>query len=460
MSCPGGLRRLAAEPGVRLLCLTGAVWGYFFQANWAWLHKEPLGWPRLILGGAAIALALPSLGIVLGALLERLWGRSRRQFLACLGPVTAASAGVWLCLGYPQWSNGVLALTVICAVAAGLLAAWLRPGAGAALLMVLVFLAASGVYQHGQHTRYYDRASMERVLKGNADAPIRYRLLVPWAAQGLADALDVKPDEAVFGLRALANLAIFLVSARVLGLWVRGPWVWSGALLYLILAPFSYYFRYNTDEVEILGAWVLLWCAAWSGLKPLRRQVYAVITMLVFALNRETVLLLGPWFLALSLSRDGWGLKNPAWYAAAVMVLGVLAEQLLLVMAYGGDFQPNDYLTEENLGLLRQWLERIGPARRPAPWMESLSVLFVFCSGCWLVAAVFWRRLPKALSWGVAINFPWLILVQTFLGRYLETRQLYLLLPFVVGPLAVLLAQDEASAPVEPTGSPRAGDPA
>ena len=440
------MNRQTCGPWIVLLA-SGAALGYFSQTNWALDNHEALSLGRGLAGAAGGAVLFCALGLGISRLADRWLKPEPVAFWRGIAAALGAVGLLWLIPGMPQTDNGLLLASVLLALAAGLLAVWLHPRLTPAFFLLLILLAASCVLMHDQQTHYYDRVNVERVLAGNADAPTRYRLLMPWMAWGLSGLGGGNILWTETAIRIFATFALFLVSARVLALWLKGPLIWSAALFQLILIPFSYYYRNSTDELEILGAWLLLWCVAAPVLRPWARQAAILLVILVFALSRETIILLVPWLCACGIARDGWGLKNPAWRGAAAMVAGVLVEQFLMVLAYGADFEPTDYVTGENLDILKRWFLFLGPERLWQNWNQGLGVLLSFAAGTWLVAWLVRRRLPTPLRLGVWINFPLLFLVQTFLGRYLETRQLYLLMPFVVAPLVILLAgQGDAQA--------------
>lgn len=439
----------ARRPDAALLitALAGVVLGFFCQENWAQANREALGAARALLGALAGGLVLPALAWAWSRLWARPLRRLPREVLTPTAAALAAVAAAWLLPSWTVLDNGAMLAAVILALAAGAVMAGLHRGAGPALALLLVVLALAYVIWHHQLTGYYDRSCLEKIIKGNADAPLRYRLLLPWLSAGLANLFAISLDQAQFLLRCFVTFCVFALGARVCALFVKGPLIWATPFVQMALMPFSFQLRYYSDETEVLGVWLLLWAAART------RLAWSLVVVLVFALNRETLLLLGPWWFLTALALAGPERRGRVVLAAAAMVVGVMAEQALLVLAYGLDFQPGDYLSGENLALLGRWADFLSPRRLLLPATLKVDVWLGFMGGAWLAAIAFSRRLPLPLRLGLWINLPFLVLVQVFLGRCVETRQLFLLVPFITAAL-IHIIQSQAG-----TGAAASGEP-
>lgn len=421
-----------------LLSLAGAGLGYFYMAGWCLANREAFDGGKLFQTLALGVILVPVLAwvwsLVWGWILRRPWRLVFAQLAVPLILLPLFFALPWAPLREP----GVWGLALFLCLLAGAVCAGLHPDIKAPLLALIVILSVASLGYCESCTVYYDRASLERILAGNADAPLRYRLLIPWLSQGLSALFQSGLKDTGFLLRTFIVLLIFLVSPRVMARWVKGPLIWAAPFMHMALLSFSNTWRYTSGEAEILGVWLLIWALA------ARRHLWALLVMLLFCLNRETLILLGPWYLLCALLAEGWSIKNRVWWVAGAMIIGVFTEQFALILAYGLDFQAADYLSKENFHLLRNWLAWLGPDRSYFLWKEGLGLLLSFMGGAWLVAVLFWRRLPLELRWGVIVNLPFLLLVQTFLGRYLESRQLLLLSPFVIGA-CLCLVQDSVA---------------
>ena len=159
-------------------------------------------------------------------------------------------------------------------------------------------------------------------------------------------------------IRTFATFTIFLVSIRAMRLFVRPGVALAAPLAHMVMLPFSYLFLYVTDELEVLGAWLLLWAVV------KQRHGWALAVMLFFTLNRELLIFLGPWYWFYSMLRGGWSLKNPAWTYSALMVVGVLGVHFILVLLLGFSYHDNGvYYRYFNLKYIYAWFDYLSPTR-------------------------------------------------------------------------------------------------
>ena len=421
-----------------LLCLAlaGAALGWFSQANWALENRETLDPARALVG---MGLGLLFYPIFIGGL-ARLWallpGLGFGRSLGGLAPLALLPA---LALVYPDpglTQNGTLALALVLALGAGLLAGVIEPRLSAPVLVSLGILAVLCVLFHDSHLRPYDIASLERGLKGDASALFRYRVLVHHLAALSASAFDAPVATAAFMLRSFCTMLIFLVSVRVCTYWVPLNLASAAPLTHMVFLPFSFLFFYLTDEVEVLGAWLLLWAVF------KQRHVLALLVVLFFTLNRELLIFLGPWYFFYSVRRRGWSLRNPAWRYAAAMVIGVIVLRLVSIWLQGFSYMPADaYFRSFNLDYLSAWLGLLGPERSWRQAATAMAQPLIFAGGAWLAAMLFAKRLPQIIRWGLLINLPFFWLLQFMHGGFNECRELYPVIPFVVAGFLCLLNQ-------------------
>ena len=439
-----GMEKLKQAKGMLIaLALAGAALGWFSQSNWSLENREALGLARALAGIGLGLLFYPVLTAGLARLWARLCGLGFMRALNSLAPLAVLPA---LALWYPDpglTQNGTLGLAVLLALGGGLLAGVIEPRLSAPVLLSLGILAVLCVLFHDNHLRPYDIAGLERGLKGDASALFRYRVLVHHLASLLASALGAPVTAAAFMLRAFCTLLIFLVSIRVCSFWLPLGLASAAPLAHLAFLPFSFLFFYLTDEVEVLGAWLLLWAVF------RQKHLPALLVMLFFTLNRELLIFLGPWYFFYSVQRRGWSLGNPAWRYAAAMVLGVIIIRLGCIFWQGFSYMPADaYFRSFNLDYLSAWAGFLGPERL---WLETAAAMgqpLAFAGGAWLVVMLFARRLPRIIRWGLLINLPFFWLLQFLHGGFNECRELYPIIPFVVTGFLCLLnpAQECAAA--------------
>jgi hypothetical protein len=425
------------------LILAGMVLGYFSQANWAFENKEPLPRWRGLLGILLMGGLYPLL--VLGW--TRLWSGWLRIDWAHLNrQAVPICAGIALIFFYPAKmleSNAVLTAAVLLCFFAALLPSLIDRNLSPAYLICLGILAMLCVELHDLTMRLYDAVAIERGLKGDAQALFRYRVLVHFSAKWLADLLQGSPMDMADLIRSFATFCIFMVSIKVCQIWLRPGISLAAPFLHVVMLPFSYMFLYVTDEVEVLGAWCLLWATA------KQRHGWALLVMLFFTLNRELLIFLGPWYFLYTAMQNGWSWKSPAWRYSAFMVIGVLAVHFLLVLALGFSYHDNAaFYRMTNMKILNAWLDFLSPARNWSWESMGMAEPLKFAGGVWLAALIFIRRLPKIIALGILVCLPFFWFLQGYHGGFKECRELYPLLPFMV---CAMLCFVQDSSPLKKT---------
>ena len=434
-------------PALAATALAGMALGYFSQANWAIENHEALAWGRVLLGMLAAGVLYPALVLawtrLWSALLNLDFGRASRQTIPLC-------AGVALVMFFPAQiltGNGVLAGCVLLSFAATLLPLFLERDLSPAHLLCLGLLAMLCVELHDISMKYYDVVNIERGLKGDAQALFRYRVLVHFLSGWLGAILQAAPQAMAVLIRALATFAIFIISIRVCKIWFRPLTAMAAPLVHLVMLPFSYMFLYVTDEVEVLGAWCLLWAVA------RQRHFWALLCMLFFTINRELLIFLGPWYFVYTGLNSGWSLKSPAWRYSALMVIGVLAVHFLLILAMGFSYHDNGaFYRFLNAQYVSAWLEYLSPARHWTWNATAMSEVLKFAGGVWIAALIFYRRLPRVISLGILICLPFFWFLQAIHGGFLECRELYPLLPFMVCALLAFAEQSVMAKPGQDSG--------
>ena len=423
-----------------LLIAAGAFVGYMSQANWGFINHETDGVLRPLTGLFAGGLIYPALVVCAGMLMSSLLHRSLNRVLAAMVPLMVLAA---LLLAYPDGnlrSNGALGLILLLCALNALLALWLAPRLSGAALLILALLAMNTVGYHDKNTRFLARGSLEKVLKGDADAAQRYRILVPWSAYGVHKLTKVPLDLCGFALRVMLTFICFLVSIRVMARFVEPGMALIAPFLHAVYIPFSYMFKFSTDEAEILGVWLMIWAAA------AKKPYHALAVLLFFSLNRETIVLIVPWFTLYFLMLDGWKWRNRIWIPVILMGLGWLALQFVMIYSLGFAHQPGDRINmHNNLVMIQNWLAFVGPERFFRLSELNLDIPLTFCGGAWLAALLYSHRLPLLIRTGLWINVPFVLGLQFVTGVMVESRQIYLLVPFVVSAAILFFAQKQAA---------------
>jgi hypothetical protein len=207
------------------------------------------------------------------------------------------------------------------------------------------------------------------------------------------------------------------------------------------MLPFSYLFLYETDEVEVLGAWLLLWAVI------RQRHAWALAVMLVFTLNRELLIFLGPWYWFYSMQRGGWSFKNPAWLYSGLMVGGFFITHFGLILLLGFSYHDNGaFYNYLNMKYIMAWFDYLSPARVYSEQALPMAEPLKFAAAVWLAAIIFWRKLPQVISYGIIICLPLFWLLQLAHGGFRECRELYPLLPFMVSALLCFMDQSAGKA--------------
>jgi hypothetical protein len=205
--------------------------------------------------------------------------------------------------------------------------------------------------------------------------------------------------------------------------------------VHVALLPLSYLRLWNMDEVELLGGWLFLLSVL------TKRFTWTLVCVLVFALNRETILLLWPWLVVYMIQQYGFSRKNKIWLLSGLAAAGVLAERFILILIYGLSFNSGDIFTQiwSNLNCLNGWLSNLTLSGRLHGFSTSMAMHFEFFSGLWLVILFANKQLPQVLRTGVLVSIPLLLLIQFLTGSLHEPRQLYLIFPLLTAALLSLV---------------------
>lgn len=417
-----------------LLSLSGIIFGYLFQLNWLIDNRED-SLLRLVIGGIAGGVFFPAIMALLGKLFGRILSQPSDEVcdqlcapFLLLGPLFAFPWG-------PAANTGAFGLALLLSLLAGLSVVLLKPSLRLPAIAILILLAVSFVGYHDSHTAYYDRGSIERILKGDADAQLRYRLLIPWLASIAHKVTDCPVSLSAFFIRVYIAFLCFLISYKTLRLLVERHLAFMAVFVHAALLPFSYLRLWNMDEVELLAGWLFLLSVV------TKRFAWTLVCVLVFALNRETILLLWPWLMVYMIQQYGFSRKNKVWLLSGLVVAGVLAERFVLILIYGLSFNTGDHFTQiwGNIHSLGTWLQNFTLSGRLHGFSTAMMMHFSFFSGLWLVILFANRQLPQVLRTGVLISIPLLLVIQFLTGSLYEPRQLYLIFPLLTASLLSLI---------------------
>jgi hypothetical protein len=280
----------------------------------------------------------------------------------------------------------------------------------------------------------------ERIVRGTAESPYRYRVLVPFVADGLFHTLGAAlPAGKAFRLAyALCDLAaiVFLLGIlhRYLRAWFSKDQALIGVLFVAATMPMAlrdHYFQ----------PWSVLDAALFTaGLLCIRDRRYGILALIVAAasLNRETAIFIPLAFLAAGVGGKGEdGADRPAGAKAALLFAGYLAIWaavffgLRLLLGAG----PRIVTVEELLA---------GNTIEPAIFRTVVHLALIF-GAFWIFAALGFRRAPEFVKRTVLLAPLYLAAVAVW-GVWYEVRLLMPLYAIVV-PLGLSFLYRPPNAP-------------
>jgi hypothetical protein len=266
----------------------------------------------------------------------------------------------------------------------------------------------------------------ERIVRGTAESPYRYRVLVPFIADGLARSLGAAlPAGKAFRLAyALCDLAaiVFLLGIlhRYLRAWFSNDQALIGVLFAAATMPMAlrdHYFQ----PWSVLAAGLFA-----AGLLCIRDRRYGVLALIVAAasLNRETAVFIPLAFLVAGIGTKGEdGVDRPAGANAALLFSAYLA--IWAVVFFGLRFVlgtgPRIVTVEELLA---------GNTIEPAIFRTGVHLALIF-GAFWIFAVAGFRHAPEFVKRTVLLAPLYLAVVAVW-GVWYEVRLLMPLYAIVV----------------------------
>jgi hypothetical protein len=293
----------------------------------------------------------------------------------------------------------------------------MKPSISAAVLIVIMSVATGFV---DLRTRAYpERAYTEfipRVVDGSADAPERYRVLVPFSVNAVARLTGLSSADAWHLSRLALFMAAYFVFFSYLRTWFSEPQSLLGTALVAATLPLTFT---NSWAHPDHAAELLLFTAGCQAAASGRIGWLAGILALA-SLNRETAVFLVPLY-ALSGRLDRRRL-----YVTAALTL-VWTAIYLGLRAWRG-FVPYDYLqVGRNLEFLR-----LLPSNYD-PYYRAYAYFGILLFGGLLVAAFrAWKPGAPVFATRALLIVPLVGVVAFTISSVIETRIFTLLYPLVL----------------------------
>jgi hypothetical protein len=309
----------------------------------------------------------------------------------------------------------------------------------AAVLSVLLYLTLAVAVGH---VDYHIRSVPERgfaeyspgVVAGTEGAPGRYRILGPFAYDGLTRVTGLAPRESWILFRWLCLFAAFLAAHHYFSTWfARGP-ATTGVLLIAALVPLTFTNSWaHPDHLLEL----FLFTAGCAAVVRERDGWFAAV-LVAAALNRETSAFLLPLY---ALARP---LTRPHLLRTAGMAAIWLATYLGLRVVLG--FESYD---PWQLGRNLEFLSLTGPLAGRDPYYLAFGWFVVVMSAplVWAAAAS-WPTLPRPVRAGVAVAAPLLFVTGLLFSSVIESRIFTPLLPLLAPALLFALFDRAATSDV------------
>ena len=293
----------------------------------------------------------------------------------------------------------------------------MKPSISAAVLIVIMSVATGFV---DLRTRAYpERAYTEfipRVVDGSADAPERYRVLVPFSVHAFARSTGLTPASAWHLTRLALFVAAYVVVFRYLRTWFGEPQALLGTALVAATLPLTFT---NSWAHPDHPAELVLFTAGCHAVATGRTGWLAVILALA-TLNRETAIFLVPLYLvAGSVDRRR---------ALVTIGLGLEWAAIYLGLRAWRGFVHYDYLQISRnldfLGLL--------PANYD-PYYRAYGYFGILLFGGMLFAAFrAWRPGAPDFATRALLIVPLVAAVAFTISSVIETRIFTLLYPLVL----------------------------
>ncbi len=296
---------------------------------------------------------------------------------------------------------------------------------------MLVSVGAVTAYQYFRQVDYpfHDGrvATHRQLLEGAELSPFRYRVLVPFAVEGLIRGLSTAlgPRLAFLAAYAVYDGIVFVALFGTLYGYLRRWFPPDGSLLAVLftgatmpVALRDHYFQpWSPLEVVLFTAG--LWLAS------RRRHAWLALVVVAAALNRETALFLVVALLLADLDVLGpWRERPPAAWRGPVL-RGALHLGLWLAVFAGLRVALGPAPPAHTLGEI--WAINTTAARG----LRALATGVLFLGAFWAFAALGWRTAPRFAK-NAALVVPAYLVAMGLFGEWHETRLLMTLYPFLL----------------------------
>lgn len=293
----------------------------------------------------------------------------------------------------------------------------MKPSISAAVLIVIMSVATGFV---DLRTRAYpERAYTEfipRVVDGSADAPERYRILVPFSVDALTRMTGLSPAAAWHLSRLVLFLAAYFMTFWYLRTWFSEPQALLGTTLVAATLPLTFT---NSWAHPDHAAELLLFTAGCHAAATARTGWLAGILALA-TLNRETAVFLVPLY-ALAGRLDRGRLIVSA-------ALGLIWAGIYLGVRAWRGFAHYDYLQVwRNL----EFLQLLPPNYDPYYRAYGYFGLLLF-GGLLFAAFRAWRPGAPAFATRALLIVPLVAVVAFTISSVIETRIFTLVYPLVL----------------------------
>lgn len=293
----------------------------------------------------------------------------------------------------------------------------MKPSISAAVLIVIMSVATGFV---DLRTRAYPQRPytefIPRVVDGSADAPERYRVLVPFGVDGFARLTGLSPAAAWH----ISRLALFLLAYVLLFLYLRTWFDEPKALLGTALVAATLPLTFTNSWAHPDHAAELALFTAGCHAAALGRTAWLAVILAFATLNRETAVFLVPLYLVAGrLDRQR---------VLITAALGLEWASIYLGLRAWRGFVHYDYLqiwrNIEFLGLLPQNYD---------PYYRAYAYFAVLLFGGLLFAAFkAWRPGAPTFATRALLIVPLVAVVAFTISSVIETRIFTLLYPLVL----------------------------
>lgn len=288
----------------------------------------------------------------------------------------------------------------------------------------LVVATALGFVDYRMRThpdRGFD-AYPQAVVANTEEPPGKYRVLAPYLFESVVRATGIPRDVLWVLFRWVCLLGGLLATHVLLSTWADATTAFAGALLsgVLLLLTFTNSWGHPDHLVE--------WAVLTAGLVAVARQhfVWAVVWLLVAALNRETSFVLVLWWMvARPVSRD--------WLWTSAGLSAVWAAVYVGLRWWRGVAWYDPWQADRNLEFLGLLPPGYDPYYRAYAWFGVILVALALGT-----LASSWSRQPRLTRGGTLVVLPAFVTLAFLFSSIIETRIFTPLLPMLT--LTVMFA--------------------